>query len=267
MGLRQTRQDKGPGMIKAERQQSIKGLVDERGSVSVREIASELGVSEMTVRRDLEEMSGAGELVRVHGGARSMAGRRPSMLRREYSHAEKRSRNVAEKRAAAERAVALIEADTTVFLGAGTTVEQMVPLLPACHLRIVTNSLAIFNLLEARPNLELCLIGGTYRPRTAAFVGPLAEDAIAKLGLDIAFIGANGIAAGEVSTSNAEEGRFQELAFDKADARYLVTDASKLGRRDFYTFYHLIKLDGLVCDPGIAPEVRARVEEYCEVIV
>lgn len=254
-------------MIKAERQDSIKRLVAERGAVSVHDIAAELEVSEMTVRRDLEELSSAGELVRVHGGARSAGGRTPSMLRHEYSHAEKRGRHAAEKLAIARRAVSLIEPESTVFLGAGTTVEQMVPLLPACRLRVVTNGLSVFNMLEARHDLDLCLIGGTYRPRTGAFVGPLAEDAIAKLGLDVAFIGANGVADGQVSTSNADEGRFQQLAFDKADARYLLADASKLGRRDFYAFYRLIDLDALICDESVSPQARAAVEEHVPLLV
>lgn len=253
-------------MIKAERQDSIKRLVEERGSASVKDIAAQLDVSEMTVRRDLEEMASSGELVRVHGGARSTGARRHSMLRQEYSHTEKRDRNMAQKRVIAARAVSLIEEDSTVFLGTGTTVEQMVPLLPACRLRIVTNSLAVFNMLEGNEGYELCLVGGTYRPRTGAFVGPLAEDAIGRLGLNLAFIGANGIFDGEVSTSNAEEGHFQELAFEKADARYLVADASKVGRRDFFTFYHLIKLDALITDETIAPEALQQLSEYTEVL-
>ena len=75
-------------MIKAERQDSIKRLVEERGSASVKDIAAQLDVSEMTVRRDLEEMASSGELVRVHGGARSTGARRHSMLRQGNSHTE-----------------------------------------------------------------------------------------------------------------------------------------------------------------------------------
>ena len=254
-------------VIKAERQEQIRQLVEQRGAASVKEIAQTLGVSEMTVRRDLEEMAVAGDLVRVHGGARRVSARKQSMLRGEYSHVEKRELNADAKRAIARRAVALIEPESTVFLGAGTTVEQMVPLLPEVHLRIVTNSLSVFNMIEHKASYELCLIGGTFRPRTAAFVGPLAEEAIAKLGLDIAFIGANGVYDGDVSTSNAEEGRFQQLAFDKADARYVVADASKLGRRDFFTFYHLVDLDGLICDELISANERIAVEEFTNVLV
>lgn len=258
--------NEGFNMIKAERQAAIQGIVERQGSASVKDIAEELAVSEMTVRRDLMELSQAGDLERVHGGARSVASRRASMLRREYSHAEKRKLHEQEKRAIARRAVALIEPDSTIFLGTGTTVEQMAPLLPDCHLRIVTNSLSVFSLLDAQADYDLCLIGGMYRPRTAAFVGPLAEEAIAHLGIDAAFIGANGIFEGSVFTSNAEEGRFQQLAYNNADARYLLADASKIGQRDFYAFYHLIEIDALICEEELSDEARAGVVEYTEVL-
>ena len=88
----------------------------------------------------------------------------------------------------------------------------------------MTNSLSVFNLLEAHEDCELCLVGGMYRRRTAAFVGPTAEDTLRALGIDAAFIGANGILDGDVSTSNMDEGRIQQLAFSKADSRYLIAD-------------------------------------------
>ena len=95
----------------------------------------------------------------------------------------------------------------------------------------MTNSLLVFNLLVAREGCDLYLVGGMYRRRTAAFVGPTAEDTLRALGIDAAFIGANGILDGDVSTSNMEEGRIQQLAFSKADSRYLIADSSKIGRR------------------------------------
>lgn len=102
------------------------------------------------------------------------------MLRHEYSHSEKRTKHAEEKLQIARRAVELIEEGSTIFLGPGTTVEQMASMLPAFRLRIVTNSLSVFNLLEAREDCDLCLVGGMYRRRTAAFVGPMAEDTCAR---------------------------------------------------------------------------------------
>ena len=182
------------------------------------------------------------------------------MLRHEYSHSEKRTKHAEEKLQIARRAVELIEEGSTIFLGTGTTVEQMASMLPAFRLRIVTNSLSVFNLLEAREDCDLCLVGGMYRRRTAAFVGPTAEDTLRALGIDAAFIGANGILDGDVSTSNMDEGRIQQLAFSKADSRYLIADSSKIGKRDFYTFCRLDSLDAWCASraspPRIAPPSR-----------
>lgn len=253
-------------MIKAERQERVLQALEDRGTVTVKEISDSLGVSDMTVRRDLEELAERGELVRVHGGARAADRSEHSMLRREYSHVEKQTKHVDEKREAAGRAVGLVEEGSTIFLGTGTTVEQMAPLLPACRLRVITNAINVFNLLEQREEYELCLVGGMYRRSTGAFVGPMAEDTISALGVDVAFLGANGVYGDAVSTSNVEEGRFQQIALDKADSRYLVTDASKIGRRDFYTFYQLSDFDALICDSGITQEQREAVEEYVPVL-
>ena len=137
-------------MIKAERQDKVRQLLEEQGTVSVKEISDALGVSDMTIRRDLEELASLGEIERVHGGARSAQGRPHAMLRHEYSHSEKRTKHAEEKLQIARRSMELIEEGSTIFLGTGTTVEQMASMLPAFRLRIVTNSLSVFNLLEAK---------------------------------------------------------------------------------------------------------------------
>ena len=247
-------------MIKAERQDKVRQLLEEQGTVSVKEISDALGVSDMTIRRDLEELASLGEIERVHGGARSAQSRPHAMLRHEYSHSEKRTKHAEEKLQIARRAVELIE------VGTGTTVEQMASMLPAFRLRIVTNSLSVFNLLEEREDCDLCLVGGMYRRRTAAFVGPTAEDTLRALGIDAAFLGANGILDGDVSTSNMDEGRIQQLAFSKADSRYLIADSSKIGKRDFFTFCRLDSLDAVVCEPSITAEDRTAIEEHTQVI-
>lgn len=253
-------------MIKAERQDRICQLLQGQGTVSVKDISDALGVSDMTIRRDLEELSGAGEIERVHGGARSAQNRSRSMLRHEYTHNEKRKLHADEKLQIANTAVSLVEEDMTVFLGVGTTVEQMAAVLPAVHLRIITNSLSVFKILEGHEGYELCLIGGMYRPRTGAFVGPVAEMALKTIGIDAAFIGANGVLGNDVSASNMEEGSIQQMALSKADSRYVLADSSKIGKRDFYTFYSLSDLDGLVCESDISDEKRRDVDEYTKVI-
>lgn len=253
-------------MLKFERQDAIEQLCEEMGTATVHQLAQELQVSDMTVRRDLEEMAAQGRLVRVHGGARSVAGQRGMAVPREFTHSEKRSLHVKEKRAVAALGAQLVEPHNTVFLGAGTTMELVAQALPAGQLRIVTNSLSVFDLLKDRPQTELCLVGGIYRPTTDAFVGPMAENSVDLLGIDVAFIGCNGILDGAISTSNMEEGRFQNEVFERSDRRYVVCDSSKLGRRDFYTFYSLDDVDALVTDSGLSSEQKEQVLEHTKII-
>lgn len=253
-------------MIKAERHDNIRRLLDERGMVSVKAVADALDVSDMTIRRDLEELAEAGEVKRIHGGARTARPRTSSMVGREFSHAEKRTIHADEKKSVATCAASLIKPGQTVFLGAGTTVERMIPLLPDCCLRIVTNSLSVFNLLANREDFELCLVGGTFRPRTGAFVGPMAEDVLRSIGVDAAFIGANGVLGDDAFTSSIEEGRIQQLAFENADTRYLIMDSSKVGKRDFYSFYKLSDLDAVVCESHMPEEKRQAITEFTRVL-
>lgn len=253
-------------MIKTERLDRLRKQLGAQGMVTVTQAADELGVSEMTIRRDLDELVNAGEVERIHGGARVVRPHARLMVGHEFTHAEKRTKHFDEKRQIATAAVALVEPDSTIFLGAGTTTEQMAALLPEVSLRVVTNSLSIFNLLEGHNAYELCLVGGMYRRSTAAFVGPMAEDTLRSIGVDAAFIGANGVLDDDIFTSNMEEGRIQQLVFGKADARYLITDSSKIGKRDFYSFYRLSDLDALICEPDTPTDKRAAVEEYTRTI-
>ncbi len=254
-------------MIKAERQDRIVEICAAQGTATVGDIAHELGVSEMTIRRDLAELSDQGRVTRVHGGAKAPDSAHGRAIAHESAHREKRLRNAEQKRSIASRAAALVRERETVFLGAGTTVELMAGLLPEMPLRVITNSLPVFNLLEGREELDLVLVGGSYRSRTGAFVGPLAEDMVGSLGMDKAFMGANGILGEALFTSNTEEGCLQRLAFGKAAERYVLADSSKLGTRDFYRFYSLRDVDALITDDGLADEDREALERHCAVLV
>lgn len=253
-------------MLKAERQDAIERLCKALGTVTVRQIATELQVSEMTVRRDLEEMAGEGRIIRVHGGARCVTGERGVAVPREFTHREKRALHREEKHRIAGVAAALVEPGSTIFLGAGTTMEQLAQALPERRLRVVTNSLSVFDLVRDRSETELCLVGGIYRTSTDAFVGALAERSVELLGIDVAFIGCNGIVDGSISTSNMEEGRFQSEVLDRADKRYILCDSSKIGRRDFYTFYDLGSVDGLITDRHLSPEQQAELGEHTKML-
>ena len=240
-------------MLKNERQAALLDLCVENGSVSVRQVVSALGVSEMTVRRDFDELAGTGKVARVHGGIRS--------------YSDKLALHVPQKRAIGQAAAHLIEEHDTIFIGSGSTCNAIAASLPSTTLRVVTNSLLVFNTLAPQDNVELCMVSGCHRQRSASIVGPIAEEMIATLGIDKCFIGANGVMGSVASTSNIEEGRLQSLAYSRSAARYLVADSSKLGQMDFYNFYNLDRLDALITDDAATPEQLAAIREHTHVIL
>lgn len=253
-------------MLKSQRHEAIVNLTNSLHTVTVKDLADTLGISEMTVRRDLVELDSAGKIERVHGGAQSLLRTHHPVLGREFSHNEKRLLNADLKKQVAQAAVNLIHEGDTIFIGTGTTAELMVPLIPNMRLRIVTNSLAVFGLIENKPEFELYLVGGLYRPATMSFVGPVAEAMISSIGFSKVFIGTNGVADNNIYTSGIEPGSVQAAAYEAAEQRYLLADSSKFGRRDFYSFYKLNKLDAVITEPGISPELKSEIQQRCEVI-
>lgn len=253
-------------MLKNERQAALLELCAENGSVSVRQIVNALGVSEMTVRRDFDELAKTGKVARVHGGIRALShAAAPAYSERSYS--DKLSLHVPQKRAIGQAAAQLIEEYDTIFLGPGSTCNAVAACLPPVNLRVVTNSLLVFNTLAQEDNVELCMIGGCHRQRSASIVGPIAEEMMSTLGIDKCFIGANGVMGSVASTSNIEEGRLQSLAFARSAARYLVVDSTKIGQMDFYNFYNLDRLDALITDEDAAQDQIDAIGERTHVII
>ncbi|MHC5247779.1 DeoR/GlpR family DNA-binding transcription regulator [Enterococcus sp. LJL90] len=257
-------------MLKSERQKAIVDLTNQFGAISVKSIQEELKVSDMTIRRDLTELEHGKKLVRVHGGAQSVTYgevNESGTDHHELSHLEKKNLRSEEKHYIAKKAAQLIDSpDETIFLGPGTTIELMTEYLNHASLRIVTNSLPVFNLLKDKEGYELYLIGGSYRKRTGAFVGLAANEMIQKIGITKAFIGVNGIDQQFVSTFNVEEGEIQKLALDKAAQKILVADANKFDYSDFYNFYDLNQIDMLFTDYTISADVKKRYQAYTTII-
>ncbi|MGX2945164.1 DeoR/GlpR family DNA-binding transcription regulator [Enterococcus alishanensis] len=261
-------------MLKNERQKIILDLCERDGIVTVKTIQATIHVSDMTIRRDLTEMDHEKKLIRIHGGAQSIAfNQEDSTVEKssietpkELSHFEKKMISTDEKKYIAKNAAQLINDEReTIFLGPGTTIELMTEHITLEHVRIVTNSLPVFNLLKDKGKYDLYLVGGSYREHTGAFVGSVADEVIQKIGITKAFVGVNGIQDGWVSTFNVEEGKIQQLALDKASEKYLVADAHKFNHRDFYNFYNLKKVDGLFTDYTISESVKEQYEQYTKI--
>lgn len=233
-------------MLKHERLFKILSIINEQGFVNNKTLMESLNVSDMTIRRDLDELANEGKIIRIHGGAQSMQ-------KSELSHLEKKEINIEEKKEAAILANSLIDEYDSIFLGPGTTLEFLAEEIKTKNIRILTNSLPIFESLQKlETDYEIYLIGGMYRKRTGAFIGALAEEALSNLKIDKAFIGVNGINNATLYNANIEEGRAHQIILNNASQKIIVADYNKINKDDFYGFYSLNDIDLLVTNPSDA---------------
>ncbi|MDF7639358.1 DeoR/GlpR family DNA-binding transcription regulator [Lactobacillus sp. ESL0791] len=249
-------------MLKSERLKEILQAVSTQKFVTVDELAKVLDVSNMTIRRDLNELAKSDKILRVHGGAQLIS----DQSKTEKSYKQKREIHGKEKIEIAKRACNLIQENESIYVGPGTTLELMVANLKLKHLRIVTNSLPVFE--AARNNMndyDLIMIGGSYRRISGAFLGALANAELKTMSFSIGFVGVNGIKNNALTTANLEEGQTEGIGLDHSQMKFVVADNSKLNHSDFHQFYDLNDVDGLITNRGIDPEVEKHYSQYTTV--
>lgn len=248
-------------MLKNQRLDAIVQMVNTRGSVKVSDIMKYLDVSDMTVRRDLQELEESGELKRVHGGATSIH----NYPVQELSHIDKQIIHLEEKTLIAKVAADLVEEGDTLFIGPGTTMELFAEYVSLKNIRIVTNCWPVFKKLVDK-DIEAILLGGKIRKKTEAFVGDIPNSALEKMRFNKAFVSANGVLDNQTSTSTTEEGRTLTLALDHSAETYLLIDASKLNRRDFISFYNIEKFTNVITNKDSRNKYKA-LEKYVPILL
>ena len=243
-----------PPLLGRQRRDEILSLVDTNGAVRVRDLTERFGVSEMTIRRDIDSLASVNLLVRVHGGATRKV--QAALSVDEPGFAVKSKRHLPEKRAIAARAASRIRPGSAIGITAGTTTYHMLPhLADIAQLTVVTNSLAIAGTLSASSpsGRQVVLTGGSPTPSNA-IVGPIAERCLAGLHLDQLFMGVHGIDATGFTTPNLAEAQ-TNLAFITAAREVCVlADASKWGLVGLGTIAPLGAADVVVSDEGLAAE-------------
>ena len=246
-------------MLKSERLKTILQVVKTQKFVTVDELAQALKVSDMTIRRDLNELHKASKILRVHGGAQLLS----DQTRTEKSYQQKREIHSKEKYEVAKRACNLIHENDSIYVGPGTTLELLVANLKVKHLRIVTNSLPVFEAAKNNMNdYDLIMVGGSYRRISGAFVGALANNELKTMSFSVGFVGVNGIKDTSLTTANLEEGQTEGIGLDHSQIKFVAADYTKLDHSDFHQFYDLRNVDGLITNRGIEPELEKHYSQF-----
>ncbi len=231
-------------MLARQRQQQILQHLDSRGGVMVSALSRELGVSEMTIRRDLQQLEQQGALIRTHGGALAVD------IRSEPDFAAKADLLQPEKQRIAQAAAKLIT-QGVVGLSAGTTTTAVAAAFNRHNsdLTVVTNAVNIAAKL-AGSDISVILTGGVLRSKSYALVGPMVQSSLENIWLDWLFLGANGVSSGGVTTPNLEEATANACLLARAKKVAVVADHSKLGKTAFGRITGLNKIDMLITDDG-----------------
>jgi DeoR/GlpR family transcriptional regulator of sugar metabolism len=253
-------------MLAAQRHKLIVEQVRTRGAVRVSELTGLLGVSEMTIRRDLESLAATGLLEKVHGGATLRSG----LSADEPGFEAKSHRQLREKEAIARAAAKLVEPGLSIGLTAGTTTWRLAHhLAQVPDLTVVTNSMQVANVLHAnaRSDLTVVLSGGVRTP-SDALVGPIAVTSIRSLHLDVLFMGVHGITVEPgLTTPNLLEAETDRALVAASERIVLVADHTKWGIRGLSRIAGLDEVDVFVSDPGLSRDARAAIGEHVERLV
>ncbi|ADY14247.1 DeoR/GlpR family DNA-binding transcription regulator [Sphaerochaeta globosa] len=236
-----------------ERRVNIIGILEKNGFASVSLLAEALGVSDMTIRRDLDYLEEKKKVRRVHGGAVTVEN-----CNREPAFEQRATNLVEEKRNIARLAATLVETETTIALDSGSTALELVKcLVDIPQLTIVTSSIHIMNLCLSHPNIQILVPPGHLRPHEGSIVGSETVEFLRTIHVDQFFMGVGGID----SKAGVTEYNMDDIAVKKAlaaNAKQLIVlaDASKFNKITFAKICDLDLIDCLVTNATLPKNLQ-----------
>jgi DeoR family transcriptional regulator of aga operon len=240
-----------------ERRVSILHKLDLDGQVIVSDLSKGLKVSEVTIRNDLNKLEEKKMLVRTRGGA--------FKLEREgvdFDLSEKNTHHLKEKKPIGVSAAQLLEEGDTIILDSGsTTMEITKHLSRFSNLTIITNALNIAISLAELKNINVIIPGGILRRNSLSLVGSTAEETFQHYFCDKLFLAVDGFnLTSGLSTPYVEEAYLNKIMIGIAKKVIVVTDSSKFNKRSFAVIAPISKVDIVVTDSGISPDVQKELE-------
>lgn len=234
-----------------DRRRRLLDLIRVRGFAALETLVRELGVSESTVRRDLDALEEQGTAKRTHGGV-LYAGGMPRLA--EFD--ERQPTHWSAKRAIAAAAAEIIADGETVLLDGGTTTYEVARLLVGRSLQVVTNSLPVANLFASESRTDLVLLGGYVSPRTGVCLGPYANELLGRLHVTTTVLSAAGIAEQGLFNAHLLLAETEQAMLRAAGRVIVVADSSKFGQKSLTLVAPLSDIDVVVSDDGLGETWR-----------
>lgn len=247
-------------MLAEERRQEILKIVNNQGSVHVTELSNLLNVTEETIRRDLETLDEQKELKRTHGGAVALESNKL-----ELSFNLRKDKNIEEKKEIARKAIELIEPGDTIFMDASSTslylAREMTDLQ---HITVITNSVGIIFTLTENKNINIISTGGTLRPNSLSFVGPLTCDTIGNYFADKMFASCKGLSPLHGATdSNELEIEVKKKMIVQSKKTFILADSSKFEHVGLSQFASLEQIEKIITNCKQSELEKSFKENFC----
>ncbi|MCL6411008.1 DeoR/GlpR transcriptional regulator [Pantoea agglomerans] len=251
-------------MIPIERHQQILALVADRGVVSIAELTERLGVSHMTIRRDVQKLEVQGAVLSVSGGVRSA-----DRLAAEPSHLTKSALYNEEKRAIGRTAARQIPRNSCIYLDAGTTTLALArEVVDRDDLLVVTNDFMVANLLMEASQCRVIHTGGTVCRENRSCVGESAARSLRHLAIDIAFISASCWGPRGLFTPDEDKVMVKQAVSEVSSKRVLLSDSSKYNRIATFLALPLESFDRVVTDTHLSESARELLSAgSCELVL
>lgn len=234
-------------MLPAERRQYILDKLYKNKAVEVNDLAKELEVTPMTIRRDLQLLEDSGLVEKSHGGAILT-----ESVVKEATYRNRKLVHITEKRRIAKAALSLIEPSMSIYMDAGTTNYELATLIAEQHwsdLTIVTNDLAIAQLLSSVAGVRVLMAGGTIDAESAATCGVFATSMVKSMHFDICILGTQAITPDwRIMSANVEKIGVKRASIAASDKVVLLADHSKFNKHKLYYLFDLWEADILVTD-------------------
>ncbi|MFA7042774.1 MAG: transcriptional repressor AgaR [Bacteroidales bacterium] len=242
-----------------ERRANILQELQNQPEVSVSELSNKFRVSEVTIRKDLNELKRRNLVTRIRGGALRI----PEISAgADIAIKEKQLYHFKEKRAIGKLAASLIRENETIILDSGTTTLEIAKNLDSFRdLTIITNAINIAVELSNYNRFTVILLGGRLRQSSLSTVGPLAESTLKIFYCDKLFLGVDSFNMEEgVSTPNIEEANINQTMMSMSKETIAVLDSSKFNKRSFTFIAPVNKINTIVTDKGIPTEIKSQLK-------
>ena len=236
------------------RERIILDRLSETGSVSVTDLARDLGLSEVTIRGDLRVLEDKGWVNRCRGGAAPALHR--DILERQRICPD-------QKNAIAKAAADMVRDGDVIMIEAGTTTALIARYLAGKRdVHIVTNSTLVFSYARMNPNLQITMTGGEFRRPTESMVGPIALETISRVNVRLAFVGTDGFTLERGMTTHLMEGAEIVKAMKAhAQTTVLTADSGKYGKIGFSSVLPLSAMDIILTDWALDDRAETELRE------